>query len=496
MRVTVSAMTLVLALLIPPSAFAATPTTTTPAPPPATQRVPDAEIVRQVDTYLKAAMAHERFRGSILIARNGVPIVNRGYGPANEEWAEPNTPETVFRIGSVTKQFTAMAILQLRDRGALALTDSLCTYVSPCPDTWRPITLRHLLTHTSGVPNYTSLPDWDERISRLPHTHSALVGEFSQLPLDFAPGEKFRYSNSGYYLLGMVIERVTGQPYADVLQKNIFAPLGMTHTGYDRHRDVLPRRAAGYSWSGNRFVNADDINVDLAFSAGALVSTTGDLLRWDQALNSERLVSRRTLEEIFTPEKNGYGYGWNIGDNVGHRHIGHGGSIHGFSAYISRYPDDRVTIIVLSNSQATSATRLAKNLAAITFGAPVTMPTPVLADQLWKTITTQGVAAAASQYRALRRAPADGIDLGEDRLNDLGYDLLKNARTADAIAIFELGVETFPQSANAHDSLGEAYLQAGQRDLAARHYRQSLVLDPKNANAARMLDELKNAGQP
>ena len=162
MRVTVSAMTLVLALLIPPSGIAATPTTTTATPPPATMRVPAAAIVRDVDAYLAAAMANQRFRGSILIARDGVPIVDRGYGLANEEWGQPNSPSTVFRIGSLTKQFTAMAILQLRDRGALKLTDSICNYITPCPDAWRPVTLRHLLTHTSGVPNYTSLPDWEQ----------------------------------------------------------------------------------------------------------------------------------------------------------------------------------------------------------------------------------------------------------------------------------------------------------------------------------------------
>lgn len=488
MRATITAMTLMLALTAPLAGIA-TPVATTPAP--TTARVAATDITRQADAYLAAAMANDRFRGSILIARDGVPIVDRGYGLANEEWGQPNSPATVFRVGSVTKQFTAMAIMQLRDRGALKLTDGICAYVTPCPETWRSITLRHLLTHTSGVPNYTSLPDWDERISRVPHTRNALVAEFSGAPLDFAPGEKFRYSNSGYYLLGMVIERVTGQAYADVLQKNLFAPLGMTHTGYDRQRDVLPQRAAGYAWSGNRFVNADDINVDLAFSAGALMSTTGDLLRWDQALNTERLVSRRTLDEIFTPEKNGYGYGWMIGDSAGHRQIGHGGSIQGFSAFISRFPDDRVTIIVLSNSQATSATRIAKDLAAITFGAPVKMPTPALGDRLWATITDQGVAAAASQYRALRAAPADGVDLGEGGLNDLGYDLMKNGRASDAIAIFKLAVDTFPQSANAHDSLGEAYLQDGQRELAIEHYRKSLALDPKNANAARVLESLK-----
>jgi CubicO group peptidase (beta-lactamase class C family) len=452
---------------------------------------PTPDIASRVDAYMTAAVINDRFMGNVLIARNGMPVVERSYGMANQEWAIANQPDTVFRIGSVTKQFTAMAIMQLQERGALKVSDSICRHISPCPEAWRPVTLRHLLTHTSGIPSYTRLPEWNERISQLPQTHSSLVAQFRDLPLEFTPGEKSRYDNSGYFLLGLVIERASGEPYAQFLQKNIFAPLGMTHTGYDRQRQLIPRRANGYHWSGNGFINAPIINVDLAYAAGALVSTTHDLLRWDQALNTTNLVSRRSLDEMFTPVRDDYGYGWRIDTAFGRPQISHGGSIHGFSAYISRFPADRLTVIVLSNSVDASATRVAKNLAAIAFGEPATPAPPQLPDLLWTTIQKQGVTAAVAQYRALRRAPTAAYDLGEDGLNGLGYDLIKNERVPDAVAIFKLATDTFPTSANAHDSLAEAYRANGQNDLSIAHYEKSLSLDPKNENAARMLAELR-----
>lgn len=449
----------------------------------------------RAEAYMAVAVKNDHFIGSVLVAKDGVPVLNRSYGMANYEWSVPNSPDTVYRIGSLAKQFTAMLIMQLQERGALSVSDGICKYLTPCPEDWHPITLRHLLTHTSGIPSYTRLPDWDERISRLPQTREGLVANFRDLPLEFPPGEKFRYNNSGYYLLGMVIERVSNQAYADVLQANILTPLGMTQTGYDRQRPLLPKRAAGYDWSGNGFVNTADINADLAYAAGALYSTTGDLLRWDQALRGTQLVSRKSLDEIFSPVREGYGYGWRMDAPFGHAQASHGGSIHGFSAYLSRFPDDRLTVIVLSNNADTSATKVARDLAAIAFGQPVTMPAPQLIDVLWSAIQDQGVAAAVAHYQAVRKQGTDK-EAGEGVLNNLGYDLLANERRGDAIAIFKLAAETFPQSANAHDSLGEAYLGNGQRDLAMRHYETSLALDPKNAHAARVLADLKAAPAP
>lgn len=450
-----------------------------------------AQISERVDQYMNAAVRFDQFSGSILVARDGQPLVSRGYGMANYELNVPNSPQTVFLIGSLTKQFTAVAIMQLQERRRLTVGDPICRYIDNCPDTWRPITIRQLLSHTSGIPNYSSLPDWDERLSHLPYTQLGFVDVFRDQPLQFAPGSNYRYSNSGYYLLGLIIERASGQTYADYVRDNIFARAGMSHSGYDDARTLQPNRAIGYVWAANTFAKAEILNMMLPFAAGSLYSTTEDMLRFDQALYGEQLLSRRSREEMFTPVLNNYGYGWVLRDIHGRSQIGHSGGISGYSAFLMRFPNERTTIIVLSNSDRTSATKVATNLAAITFGETYALPTPQLFDLMWTTIQQHDVAAAIQQYRDLRASHPDDYDFSDDTLNDLGYDLLGNGRSADAIAIFRFYTEAFPQDANAYDSLGEAYMRTNQTALAIQNYERSLALNPENANAARMLEQLR-----
>jgi len=227
--------TLALCLLIGSQVSAQT-ATTLPAP-----SAP--EIARKVEEYMNAAMRINRFSGSVLLARDGQPIVSRGYGLANIENDVSNTPQTVFRLGSVTKQFTAMAILLLQERGKLSVNDPICKYLADCPQTWQPITIKNLLTHTAGIPNYTDFPDFT-KTAAAETTTAELITRFRDKPLQFALGEKFAYSNSGYYLLGAIIERVSGKSYPDFLQENIFAPLGMKHTGYDNPVRIIKNRDA------------------------------------------------------------------------------------------------------------------------------------------------------------------------------------------------------------------------------------------------------------
>lgn len=332
-----------------------------------------AQIVTKVDEYMNAAAKVEGFSGSILVALDGKPVISKGYGMANYELDVPNTPQTVFRLGSITKQFTAMAVMMLQERNKLTVQDPICKYLEDCPTAWQPITIRHLLTHTSGIPNFTEFPDYAKTMS-LPVTQASLIERFKDKPLEFVPGEKSNYSNSGYYLLGMVIERASGKTYADFSQENIFVPLGMKQTGYDDTRSIVKNRAAGYTRQGTSILNAAYTNTDITFSAGALYSTTEDLLRWDQALYTEKLVKRKSLEEMFTPFKEGYGYGWGVGKMFDRRVINHSGGISGFSTIINRFPDDRVTVIVLTNAQYLNAGRFASALSAIVFGAPYQIP--------------------------------------------------------------------------------------------------------------------------
>ena len=332
-----------------------------------------AEIRTKVDDYVRAAMAVHSFSGSILVAQKGQPIVSKGFGMANIELAVPNTPQTVFRLGSVTKQFTAMAIMILQERGKLRVNDPACQYLPECPAAWQPLTIRHLLTHTAGITNYTNFPDFG-RAAVLPTTSAELVGKLTDKPLEFAPGDKFAYSNSGYYLLGLIIERASGKSYADFLQEAVFTPLAMTQTGYDNPSRILKNRAAGYARQAGAIVNAAYMDMTLPYAAGGLYSTTEDLLRWDQALYTGTLVSQKSLDEMFTPFKGGYGYGWSIDRRFDRAEISHGGGIYGFATEIARFPADRVTVIVLSNVETAPAGRIANDLAAIVFGAPYEIP--------------------------------------------------------------------------------------------------------------------------
>lgn len=331
------------------------------------------EITKKIDEYMNAAVKVDNFSGSILVARDGQPIVSKGYGMANVELDVPNQPQTVFRLGSVTKQFTTMAIMMLQERGKLNANDAACKYLENCPAAWQPITIKNLMTHTAGVPNYTSFPDF-AKTAVLPMTNNQMIALFRDKPLDFAVGEKYAYSNSGYFLLGAIIERASGKSYADFLQENIFTPLGMKNTGYDSSTRIIKNRATGYARQGGETVNAAYMDMTIPGAAGALYSTTGDLLLWDQALYTEKLVSRKTLDEIFTPFKDGYGYGWGIGKRFDRQEISHGGGIYGFATDISRFPNDKVTVIVLSNIQGAPAGRISNDLSAIVFGAEYKIP--------------------------------------------------------------------------------------------------------------------------
>ena len=260
---------------------------------------------------MQAEMRVNGFSGTILLARKGAPIVARGYGPANAEWSIPNTPRTKFRLGSITKQFTSMAVMQLQQQGKLKVQDPICQYLTPCPDAWKPITIHHLLTHTSGIPSYTNSPSYMTTMM-VPKTVDQMVAGFRDLPLEFEPGAQFKYNNSGYFLLGVLLEKVTGQPYERVLGDQIFTPLGMQDSGYDSPTRILPLRASGYSRQGSESTNAPYLDMVQPFAAGALYSTVEDLLKWDQALYTDKLLPSAARTEMFTPFKGNYAYGWQV----------------------------------------------------------------------------------------------------------------------------------------------------------------------------------------
>ena len=328
------------------------------------------------DEYLSDLAVRRLFRGAALVARGGRVLLGKGYDWADIAHRAPNTQHTRFRIASVTKQFTALAVLQLQDRGRLDVRDRLSAYLRSTPPAWRPITLHQLLTHTSGIPDYFGLPGFTA-IEKQAVTPEQLIALFRDLPLDFPPGTRWSYSDSGYVLLGHIVSRLTGLSYAGFLQRHVFAPLGLSGTGYDVDHPSPPRHAAGYTdWH----TVAPFIDISVLYAAGALYSTVGDLLRWDRALaaGSPALLSARGLREAFTPyvstglpvaRSAAYGYGWFIGTEGGRRLYSHVGDINGFVSFNGFFPDDGLTVVVLSNLEsAPDPGDVAAHLAGITFG--------------------------------------------------------------------------------------------------------------------------------
>lgn len=338
---------------------------------------PAAEIASKAEAYLQAQARVNLFSGTVLVARDGAPILVKGYGMADAEWQVPNTAQTKFRLGSITKQFTATVVLRLQEQKKLSVQDAICTYLTPCPDTWRPVTIQHLLTHTSGIPTYTGLPDFAKTMM-VPKTTEQVVASFRDLPLDFAPGEKFKYNNSGYFLLGLIIEKVTGKQYEEVVSGEIFTPLGMADSGYDWTDTVLPRRASGYVNAGGRLVNAKPMDMQQPYAAGSLYSTVEDLLKWDQALYTDRVLPAAAREAMFTPFKDNYAYGWAVQpperSASGKTQVGHGGGINGFATMIARVPEDKVVVIVLGNVENMSAGNIARDVMSIVYGRSYQTP--------------------------------------------------------------------------------------------------------------------------
>lgn len=333
------------------------------------------DVRPKLDEYLSEITKQGRFTGSVLVARDGKVIFSKGYGLANAEFDVPNTPQTKFRLGSVTKQFTAASILLLQERGKLSVQDPICKYFDSCPEAWKEITIHHLLSHTGGLPNFTSFPDYTKTMM-IPTPLESLISRFKDKPLDFKPGEKWNYSNSGYVTLGYIVEKVAGESYESFLQKNIFSPLKMTNSGYDHHETILKNRATGYSLIKGKNANSEPIAMEIPHGAGALYSTVEDLFLWNEALFSDKLLSAKSREAMMTPVKNGYGYGLGINQQLNRKMVSHGGGINGFSTFLARFPEENMTLVVLRNADFGSPVpgKIVLDLAAIVFGEKYEIP--------------------------------------------------------------------------------------------------------------------------
>ncbi len=337
--------------------------------------VPAQSLEREFDSYCRAASEINRFHGAVLVAKDGKIIFENGYGWASLQFDIPNTAETKFLIGSITKNFTAAAILQLEEEGKLRVEDPIAKYITELPaEIGNQVTIHHLLTHTGGVHSFTDLPDVMARRT-IAMSSDEIIGTFKDLPLDFEPGTQWKYSNSGYYLLGVIIERVSGQTYEQYLQEHILTPAGMTNTGYAHTERIRPGMANGYTINPDgELINAVVIDMSLPYSAGALYSTVGDLYKWDRMLYTDQIIGEKSRQKMFTPVRDDYGYGWMITTLYDQPIIMHTGGIDGFSSIIQRFVEDDACIVVLTNTDEGVAGRVAGALAAILFDKPYDVP--------------------------------------------------------------------------------------------------------------------------
>jgi len=446
----------------------------------------------EIGALMSALAARGQFNGAVLVAREGKIIYRAAFGKANFETGVDFTPETPSNIGSVTKQFTAMAVMMLAERNKLQYDDPVAKYIPEFASAPQlsAMTLRHLLTHTSGMPDYDDLGIHDSGLSQ-----QALIGALLARDGLFAKaGQRYRYSNPGYALLAIVVERVSGRSFGDFLEREIFQPIGMSSTFVcDRPDKKSARTAIGYG----QFGQVDDGGATQIPGDGGIYSTVDDLFQWDQALYGQKLVHPSTLAEAFTPGRvaegrSTYGFGWNVGEDGGGKYVWHTGSAAGFRALIERRLGPKTTVILLTNRGNSKRMEMNAAIQNILAGKSYALPRQSGAEKLYQAIHDSGIQAALKMYQDLKAGGSTDYDFGEAELNTLGYQLLYGDRKPnDAVAIFLLNTTEHPASSNAFDSLGEAYAQSGQKALAMESYQTAVKLDPGNGHAVSMLKQLR-----
>lgn len=419
-----------------------------------------------IGAMLTTLHENRQFNGSILVATNGVVFYRDAFG-TDPGTSLPNKPQTPSNLASVTKQFTAMAIMMLAERGQLRYDDPISKYLPLPTNIGERITIRHLLTHTSGIPDVGDLgvdhPDLKES-----DVIKAIVKQHPQLA---RPGDKYRYSNTGYNLLGMIVEKVAGMSMDVFLVRNIFEPLGMNDTR------LVCRRGYAKGDSG-------------------MFSTVDDLLKWDQALYTDRLIKQTALEEAFRPAAvregmSTYGFGWNSATKDGDTFVWHTGNTDRYRAFIGRRLGEKILVVILTNRGNSRRPEICEAIVDILQGKPYRMPKLSIGMKIGDVIKAGGIEAGIQEYHQLKATQPTIFDFSEGELNSLGYSLLGQGEQQAAVRIFELNTKEFPTSSNTFDSLGEAYKRTGQKQQAIAAYTKAIELDPHNINARRMLKELK-----
>jgi CubicO group peptidase (beta-lactamase class C family) len=345
-------------------------------------------VKERLEAVAKSYTAGNAFMGTVLVVEGDHILLDQGYGMADLEWNIPNSPEVKFRLGSLTKQFTATLVLLLQQDGKLHIEDPVGKYLPDAPKSWEKIKLANLLGHTSGIPNFTNDKEFGPW-GMSPHTAAEEIAFFRDKPLEFEPGSKFAYSNSNYEVLGAVIEKVSGEKYGDLLHKRIFQPLGMQDTGLDTDDLILPKRAQGYRPGKEGLVHARSESMTVPWAAGSIYSTTGDLLRWERGLFGGKILNDASLAAMTTAGKGDYGLGVAVVQQDGVKIIQHGGGIEGFNTQLSYVPERKITIVVLSNVNGGAPASMGGQLLDVAMGKSVLLASerkavPITKEELQK----------------------------------------------------------------------------------------------------------------
>ncbi|MGH9946830.1 MAG: serine hydrolase [Pyrinomonadaceae bacterium] len=457
---------------------------------------------RKIDELLTLYQKYGLFNGSVLVAEGGKVVYQKGFGFANMELGVPNTTDTKFRVGSITKSFTSVLIFQLIEQGKLKLDGKLTEYLPEYPKAkGEKITVNQLLTHTAGLRDIGDFPrnsnDFPAIVAKMNAgfvSNDELVKMISEYALLFEPGTNFRYSNDGYILLGAIIEKVTGKSYEDVLKEHILIPSGMKNSGMAYHTRLLSNRASGYEHAFSGYENATNV---LVSANGGMYSTVGDLFLFRQALSGDKLLSQKSKDVMFSVVPYVVAYGWKVRKVTDERTgkvstiIITDGLVPGFISLVVEQVEAKRLVILLTNVREMTIRLGDINNALINIldGKKYDLPKRSLAQTIVTTVKQKGIQTALEQFHVLTRSKT--YYLNESEFNSAGYLLLGEKRIREAIEIFKINTEAFPQSANAYDSLGEAFMIRGDKERAIEHYQKSVELNPKNTNAIEMLKKLR-----
>jgi CubicO group peptidase (beta-lactamase class C family) len=454
--------------------------------------------VKTLDHYFKQCERYYTFTGSVLVAEKGRVLYKKGLVCRNWPKKIPNTADTQFVIGSISKPFTAMLTLKLVEEGKLRLQGKVSDYLSYYPkDKGRRITIHQLLCHSAGFVDISRYyPDFFSKVMKKEYTNREFIELFCHLDLEFEPGTRYSYSSAGYYLLAAIIEKVTGKRFGQVLKEKIFSPLGMAHSGCLDYSKPGYKMAVGYDLYNFRYSKADYTSPTAHKGGGTVYSTVEDLFKWDRALKRGALLSNTSMDLMFSPHMDisgnvGYGYGWAVGKKyIGAagkyvRFIEHGGLYNGFSANFSRLEDNDRVIILLSNATGTEVGAIRDQIINILYGKPYRFVIPItFALEEGKTVPQMRKIIA--HFRSSRHKYSIKMDM----LNGLGLTLLLEKDMDRAIEVLEFGAAEFPNSSMIFSSLGTVYLKAGKTKPAIKNLKRCLRLNPADLDAKQKLKQL------